>query len=142
VSRLCACPCKEPLVGRRKSALYLNDAHAQRAYEQRLRDELRSAGLSPSLSKKLAQTTNGTSHHQADGLTPVSARRSGLQVSYRKAVEAVARAIRETEARYGDDSWQRRPGGNVLLAEEALLPVLPERQRAILAAREQREGTT
>jgi len=55
--------------------------------------------------------------------------RSGRQISYPKAVRAVARAIRETEERCGSDAWRRRAGGSVGLAEAALESALPERQR-------------
>lgn len=133
VTRVCACPCKRPLTGRRESVMYIDHRHRQRAYEQRLRDELRSAGLPASLSKNLAEATNGTSTRQADGLRPVSTRRSGLQVTRDKAVAA---AIRTVSLFIGDVD----PGLVRECAEEEMNSELPVKQRVQLHAREQRRA--
>ena len=143
--RLCACPCKRPLVGRAESAKYIDHSHAQRACRARLKASLRSAGLPSTLSLSLIEATTSTENHNGDGKRAVSVPRSkasGCQVSYRKAVRAVACVICEIEERLGSDEWLRRPGGNVRLAEDALRPALPERQRKRLDARQQRQRTT
>jgi hypothetical protein len=129
VTRVCACPCQEPLVGRRESVKYIDHTHAQRAYRARLKESLVSAGLPASLSLNLVKTTTSTQNHNGDGYRAVSARRSGLQVSYRKAVLALAL------------NYQRegKPWLHTMAkAERVLQEALSDRQRAQLHAREQK----
>jgi hypothetical protein len=134
MSRVCACPCKQSLEGRRESVRYIDHTHAQRAYRVRLKESLRSAGLPSSLSLDLVKTTTSTQNHNGDGYRPVSARRSGLQVSFPKAVEVVTALLTSAEVHYG-------VGDPRMLAERALQRALSDRQRAELHAREQRSKT-
>jgi hypothetical protein len=121
--RLCACGCKRSLEGKHPSAKYASDAH-------------RAAHWKETTGYTKPSRENGENGTQNETKKP-----SGLQVSYRKAVIAVARVISETEGRYDDDGWKRRPGGNVLLAEDALLCALSARQRAQLQANQAKRKT-
>lgn len=149
MTRLCACPCGQPLVGRPERVRYIDERHRQRAYEHRRTIELRSAGLPTSLSKNLARATSGTENRQADAPRHgeyAKSKPSGCQVSYRKAVDAAAayamrivedhaRAQRIILAEHVPESVHR-------IAEIYMQRALPDRQRVLLAAREQREETT
>lgn len=133
LSRVCACPCKRPLVDRRESARYVDARHRQRAYEERRAVELRSAGFPSRLSKKLAEATNGTQNCQSDGYRPVSARRSGLQLTRDKAIAAAKRTVFLFVGEVDPDLVQQ-------CAEREINRELSDRQRAELHAREQRRA--
>src|SRR5665213_1417609 len=89
--RLCACNCGQSLEGRDGHVRYVSPAHQQRAYRKRQRDALKAAGLPTSLSELVHQAVP-TSSRNGDGHRTARSR-SGLQVSYRKAVEAGVLAV-------------------------------------------------
>jgi hypothetical protein len=127
--RLCACGCGTSLAGRRDGTLYVDHAHAQRAYRRRLRAALAGAGLPTSLSLRMTDGANGTPTHHGDSRTrSCEAReaRSGLQLSYPKAVRVLADAIAPTTPTDADA---------LLRADLILRQALPARQRAKLAKR-------
>lgn len=100
--RRCACPCKAPLDGMRPDARYVSPAHKTRHYRER--------------AEKRAQRATVTSQ-----------RRSGRQLTERKAEQAVIDGIREYVnqrfiAREVLDSPER-------IAHEVVQRHLPERQR-------------
>lgn len=106
--RICACGCKRSLEGMRRNAIYATSAC-------RARDWKRRAGYADPRRRKASR--NGKSG------------RSGLQVSYSKAVEAVVDAI-------STFSTERLSTGVTRdvreIAAEAVLERLPARQRARL----------
>lgn len=108
--RFCACPCKRPLTGRRPNARYATAACRTRHWKER-------RGIIGLRYVKASQ--NGKSGPP------------GLQVSYRKAVLALALDYQ----REGKPWYAAVPQ-----AERVLQQALPVRQRAQLHAREQRRA--
>jgi hypothetical protein len=121
VSRFCACGCGCSLEGMRSNARY-----ASRAC--RTRDWKRRRGITGIRYVKASQ--NGG--------------RSGRQLTQRKAERAVETALlqQRLEARHGPLNGRAYVLNDYQLAGEVVREQLPARQRAILAAREQREETT
>lgn len=85
--RVCACGCGQPLVGRRRGALYVSKTHGQRAYRRRLAAELEAAGLPAALSLQTARATSTTTNGNGD-------RRRGRQ-------RAGSRRLTPGQVRYG-----------------------------------------
>ncbi len=107
MTRLCACGCKASLEGKRKGARYASPACRTRGWK-------REHGITGIRYVRASQ--NG------------SQRRSGLQVSYRKAVDAVARCLVLISP--------VAPGRADEEAEAVLRPALSPRQRELLERRE------
>jgi hypothetical protein len=106
------------------------DRCRQRAYREKVKREAEAAGLSPTLTLAEIQATNGTQRRNGDAQTRrkgAQRSRSGLQVSHRKAVDAVARAI--THAR------EHQAVSAESLARRYLDSILSPRQREVLAER-------
>lgn len=126
--RPCGCGCGKSLAGRRRTVLYVDHNHAQRAYRKRVAEALRAQGLPERLSLRSAQTANPTKNRNGDGPRPANVRQasrkrpSGLQVSYVKAHEELH-----------DRLWQF-PGAERLI-KEALRAALSDRQRQRLDER-------
>jgi hypothetical protein len=97
--------------------------HRQRAYRKRVKTAMEARGLPASPSLRVARAPGPTGERNGDA----KATRSGLQVSYRKAVEAVAWILHDDLDIYYDEAYRR--------AEEALREQLSDKQRARLDAR-------
>jgi hypothetical protein len=136
----CRCGCGDRVEG----FMEYRPAHRQRAYRRRVKAEMERAGLPASPSLRAAGVSRGTTARNGDApavrngaLRPRS--RSGLQVSYRKAVEAACRAIvawHNGQALSGGDhtTWDHIAQE---IAEEQVRASLSPRQQQILNEREQ-----
>lgn len=104
-------------------------AHRQRAYRRRVKAEMERAGLPASPSLRAAGVTRGTTRRNGDAPEPRNGAlrsRSGLQVSYRKAVEALAEHFISRGEPYP-----------YVLARNIVKSTLSPRQQEILNEREQ-----
>jgi hypothetical protein len=126
----CQCGCRRPLqpdqIG---NAMYLSGAHAQRAYRKRVKAEAKAAGLEVAPSLRAVRAMGSPRGHNGDPQTGANGRRrarSGLQVSYRKAVEAAADVL----VTFGVSSWAAP-----VAAENAMRTALSPAQRERLEAR-------
>lgn len=117
--RVCACGCGQPLTGRRANVKYVKRSHGQRAYRQRVERAATASGLPARLSLTTVQTPSGTTNRNGDGRRAVSGR-SGRQISYRKAVNEMARVL---------VAYKVDPYVAGLVAESTMTYCLPERQR-------------
>lgn len=128
---LCACGCDEEVgVGMK----YKNGAHRQRAYRRRVKAEMERVGLPPLPSLRAAGVSRPTNGRNGDA--PVARKgaqrsRSGLQVSYHKAVEHVADSL---EVVIGPRATAVR------VAEHTLAKALSPRQRARLEQQRPKEA--
>lgn len=124
MTRFCACGCGKSLDGRSSRTRYFDHACAARASRRKLTADLADAGLPTRLNRSLlvAVTVSSTDSHGDSEDRGRS--RSGLQTSYRKAVEA---AVRTAESWA---SWpEPREGTPQVMAEFYVAEALPERQR-------------
>jgi hypothetical protein len=123
--RVCICGCKRSLAGKRTDALWFSRACA-----------VRWARENPGKSLYVARSAN-------KGRTRGCSGPSGCQVSYRKAVDAAAayamRIVEDHARAQRVTLAEHVPGSVHRLAEIYMRRALPDRQRALLAAREQRE---
>jgi hypothetical protein len=111
--RVCACGCKRSLDGMRRDAVWYSRAHA-----------VRWARSNPGKSLLDAHNANGGRTRRRSG-------RSGVQVSYRKAVEAIVKGF--TPHTYGHWCYPQSFEDDVRQsAEVALRSALSDRQRAQL----------
>lgn len=126
----CHCPCKGPLPADAMAGqMYIDRNHAQRAYRERVKDAAAAVGLTVAPSFRAIAASTPTRGHNGDAeKRPNGARRarSGIQVSYPKAVAATTAALVE----FGVKPWQAP-----LVAERALADALSARQRERLEAR-------
>ena len=105
--------------------MYLDNAHCQRAYRKRVKDEANAVGLvvAPSLAAvRAARSTRGGNGEAQTGANAARRTRSGLQLSYWKTRAALIERLGHL------------PGGARLI-DEALEAALPARQRDRLEAR-------
>lgn len=116
----CGCGCGDAVLDGRT---YLSATHRQRAYRRRVREEMVRVGLPASPSLRAARVSRPTGSRNGDAQTARNGsqrRRSGLQVSYFKAVEVLTAEV----------------GASRLQIELALEQALPARQRQILEQRD------
>jgi hypothetical protein len=123
----CRCGCGERVEG----MMEYWPAHRQRAYRRRVKAEMERAGLPASPSLRAAGVTRGTTARNGDGENVGNGAlrsRSGLQVSYRKAVEVLAEHFISRGEVYP-----------YVLARNIVKSTLSPRQRQILQAREAKD---
>jgi hypothetical protein len=125
-SGLCICGCKRSLAGKRTDALWFSRACA-----------VRWARENPGKSLYAAHSAN-------KGRTKKIRRpfERGVQVSFHKAVEAASAAVIHGALQHITLPVDQKRLTAREIAELHLRGALPDRQRALLAAREQREETT
>ena len=121
----CECGCGRSVAGWRDGTRFASAACRQRHYRKRVKAEMERVGLPASPSLRAAGVSHPARARNGDAEsapnTPQRAR-SGLQVSYRKAVEVLHAEL----------------GASKLSIELALERALPARQRATLEDRESR----
>ena len=114
--RICPCSpaCRQSVAGRRQSTIYVDAAHRQRHYRNRVKTAATAAGLPAVLTLKTVQGSTPTKKRHGDA---PRARKSGqsIRISYRKAVDAVAEHLSSYET-----------------AHEVLDPLLTDRQKEAL----------
>lgn len=134
--RVCACGCGKPLDGRASRVKYFDHACASRASRRKLTSDLADAGLPTRLNRSLlAGVMDSTANGHGDSGTRARSR-SGLQLSFRKAVDVLASYLAAT----GSPSivaFSQPTAPKPLIAEAILVEALSERQRQRL-----RGGTT
>lgn len=113
---MCICGCSEQAS---PSSVYANEKHRKRRYRAKVKAAATAAGLPANLSLESVEASTPTKARTGDAPAARKRRKSGpsIRVSYRKAVEAVAAEIGDTDR-----------------AHEMLMPLLTDRQKEALRA--------
>ncbi len=127
--RLCACGCGRSMDGRSSRAIYFSHACAQRVSRRKLQRELNDAGLPTRLNRSLIVSATVPSQNDHGDRETRSRSRSGLQVSYRKAVDAMAERLAHLIGDYGLAEVGKPEDHARRIAESTMSRCLSERQR-------------